>query len=72
MVTIRIIKPTVCGGKHVEAGQIVEAGRLDASVLLQMGKAEPYASEPPQPENREKTVKPSKRGASKRNGDYRG
>lgn len=36
---IRIIRSTVCDGKVVEAGQVVEASDKSAEVLIKMGKA---------------------------------
>jgi len=36
---IRIIRSTVCDGKVVEAGQVVEASDKSADVLIKMGKA---------------------------------
>ena len=53
MVKIRIMRPTVCGGRPVEAGAVVEADERDASYLLALGKAVPHAGAAPRPEERE-------------------
>lgn len=41
MVSIKILKDTICGGEKVKAGQIVEASVKDAHLLLATKKAEP-------------------------------
>jgi len=38
---IKILRPTVCGGKPVKVGDIVTATEKDARTLLAMGKAVP-------------------------------
>ncbi len=38
---IKILRATMCGGKRVEKGQIVEASDKDANLLIGIKKAEP-------------------------------
>lgn len=37
--TIKIIEGTVCGGRCVAPGEVVEVGRGDAMILVAMGRA---------------------------------
>ncbi|GIV86625.1 MAG: hypothetical protein KatS3mg054_0654 [Chloroflexus sp.] len=36
---IRIIRTTVCGGRVVEAGEVIEASERDANLLIALKKA---------------------------------
>lgn len=40
MSKLKILRNTVCGGKNVKAGDVVEASPRDTKLLLDMGKAE--------------------------------
>lgn len=51
MEKIRILRGTVCGGKVVRSGQVVNASARDARVLINAGKAEVYV-EPKRPARR--------------------
>lgn len=46
---LKIIRATVCGGKPVEVGEVVDASERDARTLIALGKARPVKDEP-QPE----------------------
>lgn len=46
MPRIRILRNTVCGGKWVKAGEVVEASEQDAHILSTMGKAARVAAVP--------------------------
>lgn len=51
---IKILKSTVCGGKAVKAGSVVEASASDANFLINKGRAE-VAKEAPNPKAKAKS-----------------
>lgn len=59
MEKIKILVNTLCSGKKVKAGQIVEVADIEARLLVNLNKAEPVVGEAKKPAR--KTVKASTR-----------